>query len=111
MYVILLGPPGAGKGTQAVALAKRLGLCHISSGDLFRQVVASGSELGKQFDAIMASGALVPDDLTVSIVNERMHAPDCERGIILDGFPRTMPQARALDEVLEREHRRIDHAI
>lgn len=111
MYVVLLGPPGAGKGTQAKLLAQRLQLGHISSGDLFRETAKSGSAIGLEIAAIMARGDLVPDELTVQMVIERLRQPDCANGVILDGFPRTMPQAKALDAALGAHGRRIDRAV
>lgn len=111
MHVILLGPIGSGKGTQAAMLAKRYDVCHISSGELFRQMAASGSDLGRELAAIMASGAYVPDELTVRIVCDRLARPDCVNGAILDGFPRTPAQAQALAEELRQGGKRIDRAI
>ncbi|MEE9491381.1 MAG: nucleoside monophosphate kinase, partial [Dehalococcoidia bacterium] len=96
MHVILLGAPGAGKGTQAVLIAERLGLAHIASGDLFRQEQDSGSELGKIAKSYMEKGLLVPDEVTVRMILGRIAAPDCAKGFLLDGFPRTLEQAKAL---------------
>jgi adenylate kinase len=98
--VVVLGPPGAGKGTQAKALAQELGTPHVSSGDLFRDHVARGTDLGKLAKQYMDRGDLVPDDVTVGMVMERISAPDCSDGVILDAFPRTLGQAVALDEAL-----------
>lgn len=111
MDVVLLGPPGAGKGTQAAMLAKQTGLCHISSGDLFRKTMQSGSELGRLIASYYDAGKLVPDDITVRMVTERLQHPDCAAGAILDGFPRTSEQARALDAALAAHGRRVDRAV
>ncbi|MBI4300712.1 MAG: adenylate kinase [Chloroflexi bacterium] len=100
MYIILLGAPGAGKGTQAVTLAKETGLAHVASGDIFREAAASGSELGLLAKSYMDRGELVPDDVTIRMVLERISRPDCAKGVILDGFPRTVEQAVALDAAL-----------
>ena len=98
--VILLGSPGAGKGTQAKLIAQRYGIPHISTGDILRDNVAQATELGKKADPIMRSGALVPDDLVLAMVEDRLSQPDCDRGFILDGFPRTVKQAEWLDDYL-----------
>ncbi len=111
MVIVLLGPPGAGKGTQAPILAARLGVPILASGDLLRAVARSDSDLGREVDAIMRSGALVPDATTVRIFLERLAAPDARAGAILDGFPRTAAQARALDEALAAEGSRVDAAV
>lgn len=95
-----MGPPGAGKGTQAALLARRLGIPHISTGEMFRTHVSEGTELGRQVQALMEVGAYVPDELTVSMLAERIEAPDAAAGFILDGFPRTVGQVEALDELL-----------
>ncbi|HET6613107.1 MAG TPA: adenylate kinase [Kofleriaceae bacterium] len=100
MRIILVGPPGAGKGTQASALTQKLSVPHISSGDLLRTAVANGTELGRKADGFMRSGALVPDDLVIAMVLERIALPDAQNGFLLDGFPRTRPQAEALDRAL-----------
>lgn len=100
MRIVLMGPPGAGKGTQAKRLAAEFGMSHLSSGDIFRSVRASGSDLGKQLAARMGAGELVPDDLVVSIMSEAIAENDSADGLMLDGFPRTVPQAQALDEQL-----------
>lgn len=107
-YIILLGPPGAGKGTQAEMLRQRLGLTHVSSGDLFRENVSKGTPLGKLAKSYMDRGELVPDDVTVQMVVERISRPDSARGVVFDGFPRTEAQAKALDQALAKEHKRID---
>ncbi len=111
MVIVLLGPPGAGKGTQAPILAARLGVPILASGDLLRAVARTDTELGREVDTIMRSGALVPDPTTVRIFLERMAAPDATAGAILDGFPRTAAQARALDEALAGTGARVDAAI
>ena len=101
MHIILMGPPGAGKGTQAVNLVKRYGLLHISTGDTFREAVKEGTLLGKEAKSYMDAGKLVPDEVTIGIVRERLSKPDCKKGFILDGFPRTVEQADALSEILK----------
>jgi len=108
LYAILLGGPGAGKGTQADLISRRLGLAHIASGDLFRQEQASGSELGKIAKSYMEKGQLVPDEVTVKMILGRISQPDCASGILLDGFPRTLEQAKALDEALGKANQGID---
>ncbi len=99
-FIVLLGAPGAGKGTQAEILAKRTGLPHISSGDIFRENLKKQTELGKLAQKYMSKGELVPDDVTIAMIKERLSRPDCAKGAILDGFPRTPAQAKALDEML-----------
>src|SRR5690242_16931456 len=96
MRMILVGPPGAGKGTQAERLVETYGIPHISTGDMFRAAVAAGTPLGQRADEYMKSGALVPDSLVIDMVLERLQQPDCANGFMLDGFPRTTPQAEAL---------------
>lgn len=100
VYIILLGPPGAGKGTQAKVISEKLGLSHISSGDIFRENIKNGTELGKLANSYMVKGELVPDDVTIAMISERLSRPDCQAGALLDGFPRTTAQAAALDEAL-----------
>jgi adenylate kinase len=100
LKIIFIGPPGSGKGTQAKRLAQRLEIPHISTGDMLRDAVTDGSELGQQAAPIMAAGALVPDDLMIGIVNDRMKKPDAAKGFILDGFPRTLVQAEKLDGIV-----------
>jgi adenylate kinase len=100
--VIFLGPPGAGKGTQAKRIARRFGVPHLSTGDMFRDHVSRGSELGRKAKPIMERGELVPDDIVLGMVEERVARPDCANGFVFDGFPRTLPQAEALDGILER---------
>ena len=106
-YIVLLGAPGAGKGTQAVKLAARLDISHVSSGDLFRENLRSETELGLLAKSYMDKGELVPDDVTIAMVMDRLAQPDCAAGAILDGFPRTLAQAQALDEALAEQGQRI----
>ncbi len=111
MNIVLLGAPGAGKGTQAALLSQTLKLAHIASGDLFRQALAKGTELGKQAKVYMEQGKLVPNEITIKMVLERITSPDCQRGIILDGFPRNLEQAKALDKAFQQQGRTIDRAV
>jgi len=111
VYIILLGAPGAGKGTQAATLAEKLGAAHIATGDLFRQALEQGTELGMQAKSYMEEGMLVPDEITAQMVLDRISAPDCEAGIILDGFPRNLEQAEALDKALAGQERAIDKVV
>lgn len=101
-YYVLLGPPGAGKGTQAERLAGTLGIPHVSTGDLFRAMKTQDTPLARKVQEIMAQGSLISDDITVQMVEERLSQPDCVQGAILDGFPRTLPQADAFDDMLAR---------
>ena len=111
MFVIIMGPPCAGKGTQAERLAKEIALPHISTGDIFRSAVKEGTEMGKKAKEYMDKGHLVPDEIVVGIVKERLSRPDCKEGAFLDGFPRTVNQAEALDEVLRELDMKIDAVI
>lgn len=111
MYIIFLGAPGAGKGTQAVMLADKLNLVQVASGDLFRQALRDETELGLKAKAYMDKGQLVPDEITIQMVLERLSAPDCTSGAILDGFPRNLQQAEALDKVLEKQSKKIDKVV
>ncbi len=111
MFLILLGPPGAGKGTQAVGLAEKRDLAHIATGDMFREAMRSDSELGRQAKAYVDRGELVPDELTVRMLLERVAQPDCAGGCLLDGFPRTLEQARALDAALADRGQAVDWAL
>lgn len=111
MKIIMLGAPGAGKGTQAKKLAAKYGIPHISTGDIFRENIKQETELGKQAKAYMDQGLLVPDELVVDLVVDRLQQNDCVKGFILDGFPRTIPQAQSLDEALEKRNEGIDYAI
>jgi adenylate kinase len=109
--IIFLGPPGAGKGTQAKRLCNRFKIPQLSTGDILRKAVADGTLLGKQAKALMDAGKLVPDEIVNGIVDEALAAPEVAGGFLLDGFPRTVPQAVALDEMLQRRGRKIDHVI
>jgi len=111
MNLILLGAPGAGKGTQAKKIVEKYGIPHIATGDILREAVAKGTELGKKAKEYMDRGELVPDEIVIGIVKERLQQPDCEKGFLLDGFPRTLKQAEALDNMLKELGRKIDAVI
>lgn len=111
MKIIMLGAPGAGKGTQAKKIADKYGIPHISTGDIFRANIKNGTELGKKAKTYMDQGLLVPDELVVDLVVDRVQQEDCEKGYVLDGFPRTIPQAQALDEALSKFNDKMDYAI
>src|SRR5712692_2160670 len=111
MRLILLGPPGSGKGTQAQRLVDRYGIIQLSTGEMLRAAVAAQTPIGLKAKDIMASGGLVPDDMVVGIISDRLDQPDAAKGFILDGFPRTVPQAEALDELLKKKHMRLDAVI
>ena len=111
MRLILLGPPGAGKGTQAQRLVQKYGIVQLSTGEMLRAAVAAQTPVGLQAKDIMASGSLVPDEIVIGIISDRLDQPDMKNGFILDGFPRTVPQAAALDELLKKKHIRLDAVI
>src|ERR1700755_53685 len=111
MRLILLGPPGSGKGTQAQRLVSKHGIVQLSTGEMLRAAVAAGTPIGLQAKEIMANGGLVPDEVVVGIISDRIEQPDAKNGFILDGFPRTVPQAAALDELLKHKHIRLDAVV
>ncbi len=111
MRLILLGPPGSGKGTQAQRLVRRYGIIQLSTGEMLRTAVAARTPVGLKAADVMASGGLVPDDIVIGIISDRLDQPDAARGFILDGFPRTVPQAEALDELLKKKHMRLDAVV
>ena len=111
MYIILLGAPGAGKGTQAVMLAEKLNMVQVASGDLFRRALRDETELGKKAKTFMDKGQLVPDEITIQMVLDRLEAPDCKNGALLDGFPRNIGQAEALDKAMEKQSKAIDKVV
>jgi adenylate kinase len=111
MRIILLGPPGSGKGTQAQRLVQRYGIVQLSTGEMLRAAVAAGTPIGLKAKDIMAGGGLVPDEIVVGIISDRIEQPDAKNGFILDGFPRTVPQAEALDELLKHKHMKLDAVI
>jgi len=111
MRLILLGPPGSGKGTQAQRLVHKHGIVQLSTGEMLRAAVAAGTPVGMQAKEIMANGGLVPDEVVVGIISDRLDLPDARKGFILDGFPRTVPQAAALDELLRKKHLKLDAVV
>ncbi len=111
MNLVLMGLPGAGKGTQAEQIVEHYGIPHISTGDMFRAAMKEGTELGLQAKSFMDQGGLVPDEVTIGIVRERLSKADCEKGFLLDGFPRTVPQAEALENILFNLDKKIDYCI
>ncbi|MCI5958337.1 MAG: adenylate kinase [Lachnospiraceae bacterium] len=111
MKIVMLGAPGAGKGTQAKMIAEKYGIPHVSTGDIFRANIKNGTELGKEAKQYMDQGKLVPDELTVKILLDRVAQDDCKNGYVLDGFPRTIPQANVLDEELTKLGDKIDYAV
>ncbi|MFE9840970.1 adenylate kinase [Streptomyces goshikiensis] len=111
MRIVLVGPPGAGKGTQAAFLAKNLSIPHISTGDLFRANISKGTELGRKAKAIMEAGQLVPDEITIAMAQDRMEQADAANGFLLDGFPRNVPQAEALDAYLKARDLKLDAVL
>lgn len=111
MNIILFGPPGAGKGTQAQRLVDKFGIVQLSTGEMLRTAAASGSKIGKRAKAVMDAGQLMPDDVMIKIISDRIDEPDCVNGFILDGFPRTVPQAEALDKLLAEKGLALEHVI
>ena len=111
MKIIMLGAPGAGKGTQAKKIAAKYGIPHISTGDIFRANIKNGTELGLKAKSYMDAGGLVPDEITIGMLLDRIHQADCENGYVLDGFPRTIPQAESLTEALKKNGESIDFAV
>ncbi|MEB3210866.1 MAG: adenylate kinase, partial [Leptolyngbyaceae bacterium] len=111
MKLIFIGPPGSGKGTQALRLEREAGIIQLSTGDMLRAAVASGSEIGRQAKSIMEAGELVPDEVIVEMIKNRIAQPDCQKGFILDGFPRTIAQAEALDTMLSEQESQIDCVV
>lgn len=111
MYIVMLGKPGSGKGTVSKMLSEDLGIIHISSGDLFRNYTKDAGELGEKINSYISQGNLVPDDLTIELVEKRLSEPDCENGVILDGYPRTIKQAEQLEKFLNNKGKKVDIAV
>ncbi|MDQ0496255.1 MULTISPECIES: adenylate kinase [Paenibacillus] len=111
MNILIMGPPGAGKGTQADVIVKEFGIPHISTGDAFRLAMKQGTPIGIKAKEYIDKGELVPDDVTIGIVEERLQQPDCKKGFLLDGFPRTLAQAEALDQILGRLNTKLDNVV
>ena len=111
MILVLFGPPASGKGTQAKRIREKYGVAHLSTGDMLREAVAKGTEVGKRAKAIMDAGDLVPDDVVIGIIADRIATPDCAKGVVFDGFPRTVAQAEALDTMLAAKRRSVRHVI
>lgn len=111
MILVLFGPPASGKGTQAKRIKEKYAIAHLSTGDMLREAIAKGTEVGKKAKALVDAGKLVPDEIVVGIIAERIQAKDCERGFVLDGFPRTVNQAIALDAMLDGKKRSVEHVI
>ncbi|MFH1662418.1 MAG: adenylate kinase [Chloroflexota bacterium] len=111
MYIIILGAPGAGKGTQAINIAREMKMAHIASGGLFRQAVVRGDELGAKVKDYMSKGMLVPDEVTIQMILQRLASDDCKNGVLLDGFPRNIKQAKVLEEALKEQGKAIDKAL
>lgn len=111
MYIIMLGKPGSGKGTVGKMLSEELGIIHISSGELFRSYVKKAGKIGEEIESYISKGNLVPDELAIKLVEKRLEEPDCKNGVILDGFPRTIMQAKALDDFLSKHNNKIDIAV
>lgn len=109
--MVFLGLPGAGKGTQAARLAREIGVAHVTTGEIFRENIRRGTELGKKAKPFVESGQLVPDEITIGMLLDRISEPDCANGCLLDGFPRNTDQAKALDEALEREGKKVDRVV
>ena len=107
----MIGPPGSGKGTHSPAIQKSLGVCHLATGDLLREAIAQGSEIGLQAELVIKQGELVPDELVIGLIEGKLLEPDCAQGILFDGFPRTLEQARMLDEMLEKRGLAIDRVL
>ncbi len=109
--IVILGPPGAGKGTQAARISEEASIPHVATGDMYRAAVAAGSELGGQVKGYLDAGELVPDELTIAVVRDRLEEPDTAGGVVFDGFPRTLAQAEALDEILEEQDREVSAVL